>query len=55
MGFPGAEKYDGENLMFEEADIFIPAAVEKVITTENAGKIKAKVRLPKPGLPMFER
>lgn len=29
--------------MFEECDIFIPAAVEKVITSENAHLIKAKV------------
>lgn len=42
-GFPGAQKYEGENLMFEECDIFVPAAVEKVITSENAHRIKAKV------------
>lgn len=29
--------------MYEECDIFIPAAVEKVITSDNAHKIKAKV------------
>lgn len=29
--------------MYEQCDIFIPAAVEKVITAENAGKINAKV------------
>lgn len=42
-GFPGAPAYQGENLMFEKCDIFVPAAVEKVITSENAGKIQAKV------------
>lgn len=29
--------------MFEECDIFVPAAVEKVITADNAGKIRAKI------------
>lgn len=43
VGFPGAKPYEGENLMFEECDIFVPAAVEKVITSENAHKIKAKI------------
>lgn len=42
-GFTGAQAYQGENLMFEKCDIFVPAAVEKVITSENAGKIQAKV------------
>ena len=43
VGYPNAKPYTGENLMFEECDIFVPAAVEKVITSENAAKIKAKV------------
>ncbi|XP_073992961.1 glutamate dehydrogenase, mitochondrial [Rhodnius prolixus] len=43
VGFPGAQAYTGENLMFEECDIFIPAAIEKVITKANAHKIKAKI------------
>lgn len=43
-GFPNAKEYTPkENLMFEECDIFIPCAVEKVITKSNADKIKAKV------------
>lgn len=29
--------------MFEPCDIFVPAAIEKVITSENAHKIQAKV------------
>ncbi|XP_017471677.1 PREDICTED: glutamate dehydrogenase, mitochondrial isoform X1 [Rhagoletis zephyria] len=43
VGFPKAKAYEGENLMFEPCDIFVPAAVEKVITSENAHKIQAKI------------
>lgn len=43
VGFPGAQPYKGESLMFEKVDILIPAAVEMAINSENAPKIQAKV------------
>ena len=34
---------DKDELMFEECDILIPAALEKVINSTNAHKVKAKI------------
>jgi glutamate dehydrogenase (NAD(P)+) len=39
--FPGAESITNEDLLELDVDILIPAALENVITLDNAGKIKA--------------
>lgn len=44
VGFPGAKAYK-DNLLYEKCDILIPAAMEQVITKENAEKVQAKVKL----------
>ncbi len=42
-GFGGAEKIDPEELLLLDVDVLVPAAIEDVITKENADKIKAKM------------
>jgi len=42
-GYAGAEKIDPEELLLLEVDVLVPAAIEDVITKNNADKIKAKM------------
>ena len=42
-GFPGADKYDSNDLLLEDCDILIPAATENVITSQNADRVKCKI------------
>jgi glutamate dehydrogenase (NAD(P)+) len=41
--FPGAESITNEDLLELDVDILIPAAIENVITLDNAGRIKARL------------
>jgi len=43
VGFPGAKAIDDKELLYKECDIFVPAAVEGVITAEVARNINCKI------------
>jgi glutamate dehydrogenase (NAD(P)+) len=43
LDFPGGENIDPKEAMFLECDVLVPAAKENVITSQNAGKIRAKI------------
>ena len=43
VGYRGAESAASEDLLTADCDILIPAALEAVITSQNAAKIKAKI------------
>ena len=43
VGFPKAETITNEQLLALECDVLVPAAMENVITSENAKHVKAKV------------
>ena len=42
-GFSGGDAIDAEELLTLDVDVLVPAALENVITTKNAPKIRAKV------------
>jgi glutamate dehydrogenase (NAD(P)+) len=42
-GFAGAERMTNEELLQLEVDVLVPAALENVITSKNAAKIRAKI------------
>ncbi|HWC31985.1 MAG TPA: Glu/Leu/Phe/Val dehydrogenase [Actinomycetota bacterium] len=42
-GFDGGERLTGEELLEAECDVLIPAALERVVTDENADRVKARV------------
>ena len=42
-GFTGGEVIDADTLLTLDVDVLVPAALENVITTKNAARIRAKV------------
>ena len=42
-GFPGGERIDNREVLEYECDVLVPAALEKIITAENAPRIKAAI------------
>ncbi len=42
-GYPEAEQIKGLDVITVDCDVLIPAAIENVITTSNAAKVKAKI------------
>jgi glutamate dehydrogenase (NAD(P)+) len=42
-GFKGGDQITNDELLLLEVDVLLPAALENVITSKNAGKIRAKV------------
>lgn len=43
INFPGADNLTNEQILELECDVLIPAALENVITKDNAAKVKAKI------------
>lgn len=43
VDYPGTERITNEKILELDVDILIPAALENQITSENAGRIKAKI------------
>jgi glutamate dehydrogenase (NAD(P)+) len=44
-GFPGCDAVSAQEILFLDCDIVVPAAIENVITSHNADRIKAKIIL----------
>ena len=42
-GFTGGDQITNEDLLALDVDVLLPAALENVITSKNAGKIRAKI------------
>jgi glutamate dehydrogenase (NAD(P)+) len=43
VGFTGGERIDNKEVLEFDCDVLVPAALEKVITRENAPRIRAKI------------
>jgi len=42
-GFPGGEEIGNQEILEQDCDVLLPAATESVITSKNAGKVKARI------------
>ena len=42
-GFPGGDKISNEDLLVQPCEVLIPAAMDRVITEKNAGKIQCRI------------
>ena len=42
-GYPGGDRITNDELLMLDVDVLVPAALENVITTRNAGKVRAKI------------
>ena len=42
-GFKGGDKMSNSELLVADCDVLVPAALEKVLTGDNAGKVKARL------------
>jgi glutamate dehydrogenase (NAD(P)+) len=42
-GFPGAEPMDPQQLLLTECEVLVPAAIENVITSRNADRLKCRI------------
>ena len=54
-GFPGSKPITNDQLLITNCDVLVPAALENVITEENAEEIKAKVVLEMANGPVTPR
>lgn len=43
LGFSGADRIDPADLLFKPCDVLVPAAIERVIDDENAGRLRCRV------------
>jgi len=43
LGFPGGDKISNEDLLIQACEVLIPAAMDRVITERNAGKIQCRI------------
>jgi glutamate dehydrogenase/leucine dehydrogenase len=63
VGFSGAARIDNKEVLEYDCDVLVPAALEKVITAENAPRIKARIvaeaangpTMPEADAVLFER